>query len=110
MWAAGLSQNGGYGRPVAQIIGTFSSNSDFFTKVKNAINANQPVICPSRWKYTDAGHFWVICGYTDWGTPSGSALYLRNVAISAPLQPNADENVYVQTFYDLSAKQMLIMK
>lgn len=110
MWAARLSNNGGYGRSaIASTITTASSAIDFFTKVKNAINANRPVIAPSSWKYSDAGHFWVICGYTDWGQPSGSALYLRNVAIPAPIQPNADENVDVLQFYNLSAKQMLIM-
>lgn len=111
MWAARLSQNGGYGRSaIASTITTASSATDFFTKVKDSINNNWPVIAPSRWKYSDAGHFWVICGYTDWGQPSGSALYLRNVAISSPIQPNADENADVLQFYNLSAKQMLIMK
>ena len=112
MWAAGLSTNGGYGRTaISQTIGTFSTSTDFFTKVKNAINANQPVIIPSNWGYPNVGHFWVVVGYTDWGTPAGSALYLRDVALSSPVAPNADQNADVQIFYNATpVKQMLIIK
>lgn len=112
MWAARLPQNGGYGRSaIAGLITTYSSNTDFFNKVKAAINLNQPVIIPSNWKYANIGHFWVIVGYTDWGSPVGSALYLRDVALSAPKAPNADWAVDVNVFYGATPiKQMLIVK
>lgn len=69
MWAGGLSQIGCYGDAnISQTIGTFGTSADFFMKVKNAINLNQPVIVPSNWRYPNVGHYWVIVGYTDWGS------------------------------------------
>lgn len=112
MWAAGKSQNGGYGRVnVVQQIGTFTTNTDFFTKVKNAINSNWPVIVPSDWKYSNVGHFWVIVGYIDTGDVATSSIHLRDVAISTPRGQLADWSVKVPDFlYVTPKKQMLIMK
>jgi hypothetical protein len=112
MMATGSSANGGYGRTGVDPwkITTASSATDFFTKIKNAINNNWPVIVPSDWFHGPVGHFWVVCGYTDFGTLTNSALYLRDVVFTSPVNPNADRNADVLQFYNLSFKQMLIMK
>ncbi len=111
MWAARLSQNGGYGRTaIVASTPTISTAINFFTQVKDAINNNWPVIVSSDWGYGAVGHFWVVCGYTDFGTLTNSAFYLRDVAIASPSQPNADQNADVTQFYNLSAKQILIIK
>ena len=112
VWAARLAQNGGYGRGViASATPTYSTAAAFFTAVKTAINANNPVIVPSNIYYGNAGHFWVIVGYTDWGTPQGSALYVRDVAITNPIQANADRSFYVQDVFNGSFQgQLLVIK
>lgn len=118
-WAQ-YPRNGGYGT-IANNIGTGNHNGlrikkpqniyDFFNFIKSAINANQPVIIPSRWHYRSAGHFWIVTDYTDWGSPYGSALYLRDVAIPYPAYPNADKSVFVQDFYSgTNSGQMLVIQ
>lgn len=112
MWAARLSQNGGYGRSsIDANITTYGTNSDFFTKVKNAINSNCPVIIPSDWKYANVGHFWVIVGYIDTGDVATSSIHLRDVAIPSVRGQLADWTLKVQDFlYSTPLKQMLIIK
>lgn len=112
MWAARLSKNGGYGRSaISSTVPTYASSSTFFTAIKQAIDANNPVIIPSSIVYGNAGHFWVVVGYTDWGTPQGSALYLRDVAQPNPQAANADRSELVQTVYNGSFQgQLLIIK
>jgi Peptidase_C39 like family len=113
MMAAGLAKNGGYGRTGVNPwnVEMFSTNTAFFTKVKNAINSNYPIIIPSDWKYTNVGHFWVIVGYIDTGDVATSSIHLRDVAIATPRGQLADWSVKVADFlYVTPKKQILIMK
>ncbi len=110
MMAAGLPNNGGYGRTGVDPwnVGTFSTNSEFFTKVKSAINSNWPIIMPSDWKYTNVGHFWVIVGYIDTGDVTTSSIHLRDVAIATPRGQLADWSVKVADFLYVTPKKGLM--
>lgn len=122
-WAQ-YSRNNGYGRVsdkvatndlVALNIKSASTIDAFYSNIKDAISANNPVISPSNWKYNIAGHFWVVVGYQDGKSISLSSLYLRDVSLSAPAKIDPygryDLAVTVGEFYAKTANgQMLIVK
>lgn len=112
MWAARLSQNGGYGRSnIDQSITQYSTSSAMYTGIKNAINAGNPVIMPANVVYGVAGHFWVIVGYSDDGTNSGKdTIYVRDVAMSSPTNGQYDRTFFAPDFFNKSYKQALIVK
>lgn len=113
MWAAGKSQNGGYGRPNIKIDGAtvYSTAAAMYIGIKTAINSGHPVIIPSNVVYGVAGHFWVVVGYSDDGTNSGmDTIYVRDVAMSSPTNAQYDRTFFIPDFFNKSYKQALIVK
>lgn len=100
VWAAQLGQNGGYNRPNS-VYRTVNNINDFFIKIKDGVNLSYPPIVPSMAVYGNAGHFWIIVGYNDIGSPGMSTLYLRDVAMSGvPSFSYYDRTIDVQSFYN----------
>ncbi len=112
MWAAGKSQNGGYGRAGIKIDGatTYGSASQMYTSIKTEINASNPVIMPANVVYGVAGHFWVIVGYSDGYNDATNTIYVRDVAMSSPTNGQYDRTFFAPDFFNKSYKQALIIK
>jgi hypothetical protein len=109
MWAARLSQNGGYGRSaISPTITTYTTASLMYNDIKAQINAGNPVIMPSNIVYTTAGHFWVIVGYSDGYNDATNTIYVRDVALPSPTNSQYDRTFFAPDFFNLSARQALI--
>lgn len=100
-WAAKYSQNGGYGKD-GTVLRSISGYSNFLQKVKDGVINNLPIIVPSKWYYDNAGHFWIITGYSDsyTGNDYDTIIYLRDVAIPSPTYLKYDKEVTIKDFYD----------
>lgn len=97
-WAAKLSQNGGYGRGDSVVRSVYNSGQ-FLQKIKDGVDNNFPSIIASKWR-VPVGHFYVIVGYLDNGTPDNSYVYVRDVLEPNPLWSWYDHKVKVQDLWN----------
>lgn len=111
LWAARLSQYGGYGRSsIDPNITQYTTATSMYTGIKSAINSGYPVIMPSNVAYRIAGHFWVIVGYSDGYNDATNTIYVRDVAMSNPVNSLYDRTFFASEFFNASYRQALIIK